>query len=121
MQAMPIRPENRNRYPKNWREIVAKVRERSGNRCEGSPAYPDCRAENGQPHPVTGSIVVLTTAHLDHTPENCDLENLRHWCQRCHLTYDLEYHRRNAYKTRRKGKAVDMFTDQEDAGHADRL
>lgn len=85
---MPIRAENRNRYPKDWRAIVAKVRERSGDCCEGSPAYPDCRAANGCFHPVTSAIVVLTTGHLDHTPENCDLANLRHWCQRCHLTYD---------------------------------
>jgi hypothetical protein len=32
--------------------------------------------------------VVLTIAHLDHIPENCDFDNLRAWCQRCHNTYD---------------------------------
>lgn len=89
---MPIKPENRARYPKDWKSIVAKVRERSGDKCEKSPAFPDCEAVNGQPHPVTGSRVVLTTAHLDHVPENCDLENLRHWCQRCHLVYDAKHH-----------------------------
>lgn len=32
---MPIRPENKARYPKNWSaEIVPHIRERSGNRCE---------------------------------------------------------------------------------------
>ncbi|WP_230949696.1 hypothetical protein [Burkholderia pseudomultivorans] len=36
---MPIKPENRTRYPANWKQIVEAVRERSGNRCEGSPAY----------------------------------------------------------------------------------
>lgn len=85
---MPIRPENRARYPKDWRQIVERIRARSGNHCEGSPAYPDCRVENGQPHPLTGSTVVLTVAHLDHVPENCGDDNLRHWCQRCHNTYD---------------------------------
>ena len=51
-------------------------------------------------HPVTGSKVVLTIAHLDHTPENCDDENLRAWCQRCHLTYDapMKAARRKAKK-----------------------
>jgi hypothetical protein len=44
---MPIRPENRRRYPKDWKAIVAQVRERSGDRCEGSPAFPDCRVMNG--------------------------------------------------------------------------
>lgn len=108
---MPIKAENAKRYPANWRQIVAEIRERSGNRCEGAPGiYPDCRAENGQPHPVTGSRVVLTTAHLDHQPENVDPENLRHLCQRCHLTYDAAHHAENAAATRRARKAVgDLF------------
>jgi 5-methylcytosine-specific restriction endonuclease McrA len=89
---MPIRPENRRRYPATWKAIRAAVLERAGNRCEGSPAYPDCRAANGERHPVTRSRVVLTIAHLDHTPENCALSNLRAWCQRCHLTYDGRHH-----------------------------
>jgi len=98
---VPIKPENRARYPKDWPAIVAKVRERSGDQCEGSPAYPDCRARNGAPHPDTGSRVVLTTGHLDHAPENCDLSNLRHWCQRCHLAYDANHHAETAYATRK--------------------
>jgi 5-methylcytosine-specific restriction endonuclease McrA len=85
---MPIKPENRHRYPAHWREIRAVILDRAGHRCEGSPAYPDCRAVNHEPHPVTGSKVVLTVAHLDHVPENCEPENLRAWCQRCHITYD---------------------------------
>ncbi|MGJ5667779.1 hypothetical protein QLG13_07910 [Rhodococcus aetherivorans] len=90
---MPIRPENRARYPKNWRtEIRPAILDRAGQRCEGSPEYPDCRAVNYQPHPVTGSKVILTIAHLDHTPENCHPDNLRAWCQRCHLKYDAEHH-----------------------------
>lgn len=109
---MPIKPENRARYPANWKSIVAQVRERSGNRCEGSPRWPECRAENGQPHPETGSKVVLTTAHLDHVPENCELSNLRHWCQRCHLVYDAAHHAETARETRRARKAVgDMFAE----------
>jgi hypothetical protein len=31
---MPIRPENKDRYPKNWPEISARIRERAGNKCE---------------------------------------------------------------------------------------
>lgn len=98
---MPIRPEDRARYPSDWKAIVAQVRERSGNRCEGSPCFPECRAPNGEPHPVTGSLVVLTTGHLDHTPETRDLAKLRHWCQRCHLVYDREHHAETAARTRR--------------------
>lgn len=107
---MPIRPENRKRYPKDWKAISAAIRERAGNRCEGSPDFPDCRAENGQPHPKTGSRVVLTVAHLDHTPENCEPENLKAMCQRCHLNYDKEHHARTAYRTRMdKAGVADMF------------
>jgi hypothetical protein len=46
--------------------------------------------------------IVLTIAHLDHTPENCDPENLRAWCQRCHLRYDAAHHAETARETRRK-------------------
>lgn len=98
---VPIKPENRARYPKDWKAIVAQVRERSGDKCEGSPAFPDCRAGNGYPHPVTGSNVVLTTGHLNHEPEDCSLSNLKHWCQRCHLVYDSKHHTQTAYRTRK--------------------
>jgi hypothetical protein len=53
---------------------------------------------------------VLTAAHLDHTPEHCDLDNLRHWCQRCHLTYDAQHHAQTARETRRARLAIgDLF------------
>lgn len=95
---------DRKLYPDDWEEISFYVRfVRACGRCEGSPAYPDCRAEHGKPHPVTGSIVVLTTAHLgvdkpDGTPGSkhdkldCRLENLAAMCNRCHLFFDLADH-----------------------------
>lgn len=85
---MPIKPENKNRYPKHWKQIRTIILARAGHACEGSPDFPNCRAKNHEPHPDTGSMVVLTIAHLDHTPENCSEENLMAWCQRCHLNYD---------------------------------
>ena len=107
---MPIRPENKARYPKDWRAISTGVRDRARQCCEGSPAYPDCRAANGCSHPVTGSRVVLTVAHLDHMPENCALENLRAMCQRCHLTYDMDHHAQTAYRRRKAAaRTEDMF------------
>lgn len=106
---MPIKPENRALYPKNWEEIVEKVRERSGNRCE----FVDdegrrCDAVHRSPHPVTGSMVILTVAHLDHRPENCDPSNLRHACQRCHNRYDVEHRK----ETRRKTKEAQLNAGQ---------
>jgi 5-methylcytosine-specific restriction endonuclease McrA len=97
---MPIRPENRSRYPANWRVVRARILARAENRCEGSPKYPECRVANGAPHPITGSLVVLTIAHLDHVPENCADDNLRAWCQRCHLTYDAPHHRETMRRDR---------------------
>lgn len=98
---MPIRPENRARYPSNWKtEIRPRILARADNRCEGSPDFPDCRAENYQPHPETGSKVVLTIGHLDHIPEHCDDDNLRAWCQRCHLVYDRHHHAATRRTTR---------------------
>ncbi|WP_199085980.1 hypothetical protein [Bosea sp. ASV33] len=37
---MPIRSENKARYPKEWPAISAKIRERAGQRCE------ECGVEN---------------------------------------------------------------------------
>jgi len=89
---MPIRKGNRDRYPTDWAtRIRPMILDRAGHCCEGSFAYPECRAVNYQPHPVTGSKVVLTIAHLNHTPEDNDPANLRAWCQRCHITYDAGY------------------------------
>jgi len=79
---LPIKPENKPLYPHNWREISDAIRLRARGRCEW------CGAEEASPHPVTGSYVVLTVAHLDHDPSNCDPENLRALCQRCHNSYD---------------------------------
>lgn len=113
---MPIKAENAARYPKNWKkEIVPRIRARSGDRCEclGECGSGDtehggrCKAVNGQPHPLTKSKVVLTTAHLDHQPENNGDENLRHMCQRCHLRYDSAHHQKNARLTRHRKRGQD--------------
>ena len=47
--------------------------------------------------PVT---VVLTVAHLDHTPEHSDPDNLQAMCQFCHLNYDSDHHARTRRDTR---------------------
>lgn len=99
---MPIRPENKARYPAEWPLISLTVRALAGFRCEW------CPAENGKPHPITGSTVVLTVAHLDHTPENCaDPDNLKSLCQRCHNTYDAPMRRQGIRERARAALAVD--------------
>lgn len=105
---MPIRPEMLGLYPPDWSQISLRIRtERAGGRCEctgwcGAVPHEEgrCGALNGKPHPLTGSKVVLTVAHLDRDPANCDPANLAACCQRCHLAYDAEEHRQQTSHTR---------------------
>lgn len=114
---MPIRPENRARYPADWRAVSARIRfERAGGRCEctgecGRGTHRGrCPNVHGGPAYGTGSTVVLTTAHLDHTPERCADGNLVAMCQGCHLHYDRTHHAQTSYATRRAGRAAaDLF------------
>ena len=92
---MPIRPENRARYPMDWALRSRFVRfVRARGRCERvhvGPRIVGCGAIHGEPHPVTGSTVVLTTAHVfDARPEAAHLLNLAAWCQKCHNGFDAQ-------------------------------
>lgn len=114
---MPIKIENRCKYPANWKDISNRIRfERAGGRCE-------CNGECGL-HTTTGRCIeqhgsvakhargkiILTVAHLNHIESDCRDENLKAMCQRCHLRYDSKHHQRNARETRRKKlKTVEMF------------
>lgn len=98
---MPIRPENRDRYPADWKEISSRIRfERADGLCEFCQI-----ARHGQPHPVTGSTVVLTTAHLSEEVEDCSDDNLAAMCQRCHNCYDAPMRRRGIAER----KALPLF------------
>ena len=92
---MPIKPENRKRYPSNWKQVRADILERANNCCEfcGIPNY--TIRENG-------ARVVLTIAHLDHTPENCAHDNLRALCQKCHNAYDAKHRAETRRESRKK-------------------
>lgn len=110
-------PVDMSRYPDDWQEISERIRfDRADSRCEcagecGHDHDGRCTAVHNEPHPVTGSNVILTTAHLgtphpDGTPgdkhDKMDVrpENLKAMCQRCHLSYDIEEHKYNAAMTR---------------------
>jgi 5-methylcytosine-specific restriction endonuclease McrA len=83
---MPIRPEMKARYPKDWKLRSRFIRVyRAKNHCEW------CGVLNGFPHPITGSMVVLTVAHLyDDRPEAANFLNLAALCQRCHNRHDAQ-------------------------------
>lgn len=116
---MPVKPENKHRYPPNWREHVDLCKQRTiatngMDCCEGSPLFPNCRAENYKPHPATGGRVVLTTAHVNHQVEDCGPENLRRWCNRCHLAHDADQHAETAYATRKaRANTPDLFGEKQ--------
>lgn len=96
---MPIRPENKARYPKDWKARSRFVRfYRARNKCEW------CGAQNYETHPITGSRVVLTVAHVfDDRPEASNLLNLAALCQRCHNRHDSKA-RKAGIKERRDEK-----------------
>lgn len=62
---------------------------------------------------IEGPKIVLTVAHLDHTPENCADDNLLHLCQRCHNRYDAPT-RAAGIKARRRAlnAASDLFCEE---------
>ena len=136
---MPIRPENRNRYPKDWPVISKRIRDRANNKCEWCgvqngalgarsrdgtflPAQPLGEMISGLQWPQPGQWgwcgpasrqeylriirVVLTTAHLDHQPENCADANLSALCQQCHNRYDAPMRRAGIRQRRRNEMAI---------------
>lgn len=116
---MPMRMSD---YPADWRTVSHEIRfKRAAGRCECSGQcghdhvlvleYADgtataelrCAALHRLPHPLTGSNVILTTAHLCECRPLCaDPAHLLALCQRCHLRLDAPLHKRNAAETRRQ-------------------
>jgi hypothetical protein len=104
-------------YPDNWKEISEYIRfERAGNKCE------TCGAENYKPHPITGSKVVLTVAHISHDKDDVrysadkydptdEENNLVAECQRFHLTRDAKLHARNRKYGRRHNRKEQLQLD----------
>lgn len=133
---MPIKPENRARYPANWKEIRAQILQRAHDCCEQCKVPNRERIARGDGMDAdtymlndanvycanTGEHlgrkrmtdynllrmvdIVLTIAHLDHVPENCEPSNLKALCQRCHLRYDAEHHSITARATRHAQRAI---------------
>ncbi|MDQ0847735.1 hypothetical protein [Streptomyces sp. V1I6] len=103
---MPIRPENKDRYPDDWPAISLAAKEAAGWRCActgqcGRGTHPGrCPNRHGQAAYGTGTTVVLTTAHLNHEPEDVRPDNLVVMCAGCHLHHDRAHHRVTAALTR---------------------
>jgi 5-methylcytosine-specific restriction endonuclease McrA len=131
---MPIKPENRARYPADWKQIRTAILARAENRCERCRVPNRARITRGADEDagtymtddanvysdVDGTHlgqrrmsdymvkrmtnIVLTVAHLDHTPENCAPDNLQALCQQCHLRLDAQQHAESARATRQANR-----------------
>lgn len=102
-------PMDRSLYPLNWDEIARSVKDEANWVCQ------ECRRECRKPGespleflkrlhsspclelPASEEYIffpgrfVLTVAHLDHRPANCDRSNLRALCSGCRLRYDNQF------------------------------
>lgn len=82
-------------YHPEWKWIRRQILSQADNRCEF------CGVNNHTPL-SSGWKVVLTIAHLDHDTGNNDPANLKALCQKCHLSWDLDHHKRRSAATRRR-------------------
>lgn len=75
----------------------------------GEPCgYAEARTFNGRQR----TRIILSIAHLDHTPEHNDPTNLKALCCRCHLLWDAQHHRQTAYRHQRQHRAIgDLFDE----------
>lgn len=97
-------PINYKLYHPKWSLISRLIRfRRANNKCEW------CGAENYQPHPITGSKVILTVAHIDQDRDNNRFWNLAALCQKCHLGHDRDQHIRNRRLNKIDPKQLTLF------------
>ena len=125
---MPIKPENKKLYPKNWKEIRQKILQRAGNKCEFCGVENltwGYRNEKGdfiisegmqQEADMLGGEhifrIVLTIAHLDYNPQNNNPENLKALCQKCHLNYDKKHHAETRRKSKINKNQISLFREE---------
>lgn len=128
--------KNRHLYPKDWKQISLSVRSSAQWRCQqcdrpcrrprepwvkfldrltgddqrwqretSDATHDDETGEWGYVDRPTR--FVLTVAHLDHNPANCDPDNLKALCAPCHLRYDAKMHAIKAGETRSRKRQTD--------------
>ena len=100
-------PMIRARYPKDWEIIALQVKEDANWICE--QCQRPCRCPNESPADLFKRVLrwrpdfkpaefyaaprryLLTVAHLDQRPGNCERENLKALCVVCHLRHDRQF------------------------------
>lgn len=95
-------PMDRSLYPSSWDEIARTIKNQVLWNCQAcdrpcrKPGETMADFAKRLPEVWLPSFkekpgrFVLTVAHLDHVPQNCDRSNLRAWCAPCHCRYDLK-------------------------------
>lgn len=136
---MPIRPENRARYPADWPKISLAAKQRAGWRCvecgvrhlswgyreadgtfvelpqrplrEAGHRKPPFRLRCDDGRVLDVIEIVLTTAHHpDPDPANCAPENLKVWCQLHHNRADAAMRLANRLaRERAEMRTPDLF------------
>lgn len=122
---MPIRPENRARYPADWPVISHRIRfVRGEGRCEcvgecgldHATETEDgrCPCRHAEPNPRTGAVVVLTCAHRPGREiEQVGDRDLLGACQQCHNRLDAPLRaatRRRTAEARRKAERARVLS-----------
>lgn len=121
-------PMDRRLYPDNWDELALEIKTEANWCCTecGRPCrqpgesfddflkrcwnpslemrYPTYEMD-GERRVSKAGRFVLTVAHIDHEPQNCDRTNLKALCAPCHGTYDLkQMGRKRVLKAERAGQ-----------------
>jgi hypothetical protein len=118
---VPIKPENRDKYPADWKAIRERIRNRAGNCCERCglgnhligyrvegvfrrlmDAKPGTILNLETGRHVKVFRVVCTVAHVNHTLDDHRDEVLAFWCQRCHLLHDAKHRDESRQKNKAK-------------------
>ena len=86
-------PMQKELYPKDWKQIAFRIKEKAGWVCEFCGRQCRRPGEKFDTHKRT-----LTVAHMNHKPEDISPGNLKALCAPCHLRYDAKHHA----ETRRK-------------------
>jgi hypothetical protein len=117
-------PMDRKLYPPNWDAIASGIKAEVNWCCEfcgrvclrpGESVEAFCdrlrTTDNLDECPVVADFRayprrwLMTVAHLDHVPGNCDRANLKALCNPCHCRYDLQQmSRKQLLKRERAGQ-----------------
>lgn len=114
-------PMERERYPKDWRQLSLSIKDESEWRCRG------CKKQCFKPGEKLSDFIIrvfggiegeawreaadhpgrfrLTVAHLDQDPKNNEPSNLKALCNVCHLQNDRPHQKANSLaKKERRGQ-----------------